>query len=122
MQDAWWPFGNGDMLQRAMLVAYRSGFYTDEALRVALEMATEDGAQVLGLQGYGLRPGNVANFVVLPAPNGTAAWRRRLRRARWCAMGVCGASSLTGHRHNTLMARNGPAGFTSVWPELFQSP
>ncbi|MGU9992418.1 hypothetical protein RVU55_14410 [Bordetella avium] len=28
------------MLQRAMLVAYRSSFYTDEALSVALEMAT----------------------------------------------------------------------------------
>lgn len=30
IQDAWWPFGNGYMLQRVMLVAYRSGFRSDE--------------------------------------------------------------------------------------------
>ncbi|WP_236001820.1 amidohydrolase [Paraburkholderia elongata] len=73
IQDAWWPYGNGDMLQRAMLVGYRSGFYTDEALRVALDMATEAGAAVLGKSGYGLKVGNEATFVVVKAPNAAAA-------------------------------------------------
>lgn len=73
IQDAWWPYGNGDMLQRAMLVGYRSGFYLDEELAVALDMATEAAARVLGLQGYGLRVGNDANFVAVPAPNAAAA-------------------------------------------------
>ncbi|MBS0315632.1 MAG: amidohydrolase family protein [Proteobacteria bacterium] len=73
IQDAWWPYGNGDMLQRAMLVGYRSGFYTDEALRVALDMATDSAAAVLGISDYGLKAGNAADFVVVNAPNGAAA-------------------------------------------------
>ncbi|CAB3871490.1 amidohydrolase family protein [Achromobacter anxifer] len=73
IQDSWWPYGNGDMLQRAMLIGYRSGFYTDGELLTALHMASHAGAQVLGLEGYGLQVGNEATFVALPAPNGAAA-------------------------------------------------
>ena len=32
VRDAWTPFGNADMLERAMLLAYRSGFRTDDLL------------------------------------------------------------------------------------------
>ncbi|SAK91411.1 amidohydrolase family protein [Caballeronia ptereochthonis] len=73
IQDTWWPYGNGDMLQRAMLVGYRSGFYTDDELLVALHMATEAGAAVLGKDDYGLKVGNEATFVVIKAPNAAAA-------------------------------------------------
>jgi cytosine/adenosine deaminase-related metal-dependent hydrolase len=73
IRDAWWPYGNGDMLQRAMLVGYRSGFYTDEHLHVALDMVTHAGADAIGRSGYGLAVGNDATFVVLDAPNGAAA-------------------------------------------------
>ncbi|MFI7858972.1 amidohydrolase family protein [Pseudomonas promysalinigenes] len=73
IQDAWWPYGNGDMLQRAMLVSYRSGFNTDEELRVALDMATVISAQVMGKQDYGLAVGNEASFILFEAPNAAAA-------------------------------------------------
>ncbi|SAK80758.1 cytosine deaminase [Caballeronia temeraria] len=73
IQDAWWPYGNGDMLQRAMLIGYRSGFYTDDELLVALDMATDAGAAVLGIDAYGLKAGNDATFVVVEAPNAAAA-------------------------------------------------
>lgn len=73
IRDAWWPYGNGDMLQRAMLIGYRSGFYSDEDLGVALAMATTEAAQALGLEGRGLEPGAPANFVALPAPCAAAA-------------------------------------------------
>ncbi|OAJ54434.1 cytosine deaminase [Paraburkholderia ginsengiterrae] len=73
IQDAWWPYGNGDMLQRAMLIGYRSGFYTDAELHVALQMVTESGAAVMGKSGYGLKTGNDATFVVVKAPNAAAA-------------------------------------------------
>ncbi|MBL3940582.1 metal-dependent hydrolase, partial [Bacteroides thetaiotaomicron] len=53
IRDAWWPYGNGDMLQRAMMVGYRSGFYTDEALGIALDIATHAGARVIGKEHYG---------------------------------------------------------------------
>ena len=73
IRDAWWPYGNGDMLQRANLIGYRSGFYTDNDLLVALDMATAAGAKVLGKSGYGLHAGNEASFLVIDAPNGAAA-------------------------------------------------
>ncbi|EQB07700.1 amidohydrolase family protein [Novosphingobium lindaniclasticum] len=73
IRDAWWPYGNGDMLQRAMLIGYRSGFYSDEDLGVALTMATTEAAKALGLEGRGLEQGAQASFVALPASCGAAA-------------------------------------------------
>ncbi len=73
IRDAWWPYGNGDMLQRAMLIGYRSGFYHDQDLNVALAMATTEAAQALGFEGHGLAIGAKASFVALPAANAAAA-------------------------------------------------
>lgn len=73
IRDAWWPYGNGDMLQRAMLIGYRSGFYTDEDLHLALAMATTEASAGLGLDGHGLKVGAQASFVALRSPNAAAA-------------------------------------------------
>jgi cytosine/adenosine deaminase-related metal-dependent hydrolase len=73
IRDAWWPYGNGDMLQRAMLIGYRSGFYTDDDLLVALDMATSAAAAAISHSDYGLSVGNEATFIVMNAPNGAAA-------------------------------------------------
>lgn len=73
IRDAWWPYGNADMLQRAMLIGYRSGFYSDEDLNVALAMATSAGAAVMEKHDYGLKVGNDATFIVIKAPNAAAA-------------------------------------------------
>ncbi len=67
IRDSWWPYGNGDMLGRAMMIGYRSGFLTDEDLAVAFDLATAAGARALGLADYGLRAGCKADFVVLQA-------------------------------------------------------
>lgn len=67
IRDSWWPYGDGDLLERAMLVGYRSGFNTDEQLAVALEMVTANAARALGLAGYGLTVGGAADFLVLDA-------------------------------------------------------
>ncbi|MEA3536168.1 amidohydrolase family protein [Rhizobium sp. CC-YZS058] len=67
IRDSWWPFGDGDMLHRAEIIAYRSGFYTDEALCAAFDVVTEAGATALRLDDYGLRVGARADFVALPA-------------------------------------------------------
>jgi cytosine/adenosine deaminase-related metal-dependent hydrolase len=66
IRDAWTPFGNADMLERAMILAWRNGFRTDELLHLALDTVTRDGAAVLGLERYGLDVGSRADFVVLP--------------------------------------------------------
>lgn len=90
IRDAWWPYGNADMLQRAMLIGYRSGFYSDEDLNLALAMATTAGAAVMEKRDYGLAVGNEATFIVLDAPNAAAAVaavparRQMVRRGQLC--------------------------------------
>ena len=69
--DLWSPFGSGDMLERAMHVAYRSTFRRDDEIEMALEAATYGGARALGIERYGLTPGAPADLVVVAA--GTAA-------------------------------------------------
>jgi cytosine deaminase len=65
--DLWGPYGSGDMLERAMHVAYRSTFRRDEDIELALHAATYGGARALGLERYGLDVGAVADLVVLAA-------------------------------------------------------
>ncbi len=67
IRDLWGPYGSGDMLERAMHVAYRSAFRRDEDIELALEAATVGGARMLGLDDYGLAPGDRADLVVVPA-------------------------------------------------------
>jgi len=69
IRDSWWPYGDADMLERAMIVGYRSGFYTDDELSIAFDLATYSGAHVLGVKDYGLHVGAVADLVVLEARN-----------------------------------------------------
>ena len=67
IRDAWRPYGSGDMLERAMLVGYRSGFVTDDELAVAFDLATGAAAAAIGLSPYGLSVGAPADFVALRA-------------------------------------------------------
>jgi cytosine deaminase len=67
IRDSWWPYGDGDMLGRAMIVGYRSGLYTDETLLLAFDMISGNAAKAMRLDDYGLRVGAKADFVVLNA-------------------------------------------------------
>jgi cytosine deaminase len=67
IRDSWWPFGDGDMLRRAEIIAYRSGFYTDPELAAAFDVVTAGGAKALRLEGYGIEVGAKADFVTLAA-------------------------------------------------------
>ena len=67
VRDAWSPFGNADMLERAMLVAYRAGLRTDDGLALALDLASRAGAERLGYGPFGLAVGARADFVVVDA-------------------------------------------------------
>lgn len=73
IRDSWWPYGDGDMLRRATMLGYRSGFNVDEELRVAFDVVTEAGAKALRLEGYGLRVGAKADFVTLDAEHAPEA-------------------------------------------------
>nr|WP_249151009.1 amidohydrolase family protein [Bradyrhizobium sp. JYMT SZCCT0180] len=67
IRDSWWPYGDGDMLGRANIIGYRSGFNTDDELGIALDVVTRAGAKALRLKGYGLEVGDKADFVTLNA-------------------------------------------------------
>lgn len=67
LRDLWGPYGSGDMLERAMHVAYRSTFRRDEDIELALEAATYGGARALGLPAYGLTVGAAADLVIVDA-------------------------------------------------------
>jgi len=67
IRDSWWPYGDGDLLERAMIIGYRSGFNTDAQLTFAFDMVTANAARALGLANYGIVEGGAADFVVLDA-------------------------------------------------------
>jgi cytosine deaminase len=80
IRDAWSPFGNGDMLERAMLIGYRANFRHDEELALALDMVTAAAARVLGLADYGFKVGGPADFVTVEATTLAEAVATRKRR------------------------------------------
>jgi cytosine deaminase len=66
IRDAWSPMGNGDMLERSMLLAFRFDLNKDDELATAFDAATINGARALGLDNYGLAIGQPADFLLLP--------------------------------------------------------
>ncbi|PWJ21632.1 amidohydrolase family protein [Jannaschia seohaensis] len=65
IRDTWGPYGNGDMLERAMFVGLRNNLRRDDEVELALDICTAGGAAVMGLDGYGLAPGCHADAVLV---------------------------------------------------------
>ncbi len=80
IRDAWSPFGNGDMLDRAMIIGYRANFRRDEELEIGFDMVTAAPARVIGLTPYGIAVGSPADFIVVEAGSVAEAVATRPRR------------------------------------------
>ena len=80
IRDAWSPFGNGDMLERAMMIGYRANFRHDHELQLAFEMVTGAAARVLGIEADGIAVGGPADFVAVEAGSVAEAVAARPRR------------------------------------------
>jgi cytosine/adenosine deaminase-related metal-dependent hydrolase len=65
IRDTWGPYGNADMLERAMLLGYRSNFRRDDDVELVFEIVTQGGATVMHADGYGLAVGCRADCVLL---------------------------------------------------------
>lgn len=79
IRDLWSPFGNGDMLERAFLVALRQGFRADADIAVALSLCSD--ATALGLFAHRLVVGGPADLVAVGAETlGEAVANRPARR------------------------------------------
>lgn len=88
IRDTWGPYGNADMLERAMFVGLRNNFRRDDELRLALDVCTTEGAKVMEIADYGLSEGKAADLVILPGETVAEAIvtrspkRRVLKRGR----------------------------------------
>jgi cytosine/adenosine deaminase-related metal-dependent hydrolase len=67
IRDTWAPYGNADMLARAMLLGLRNNFRTDPDVEHALWCCTYGGAKVMGLADYGLQEGCAGDLVLVEA-------------------------------------------------------
>ena len=66
IRDTWGPYGNADMVERAMFVGLRNNFRRDDELKIALDVCTQGGAQVMEIADYGLAEGKAADLVIMP--------------------------------------------------------
>jgi cytosine/adenosine deaminase-related metal-dependent hydrolase len=67
IRDTWSPFGNADMIERAMLLAMRNNFRRDDEIGWALECCTYGGAAVMDRDDYGLDAGCKGDLVLVDA-------------------------------------------------------
>ena len=67
IRDCWSPFGNGDMLDRAAIVATRQQLFTPEDIALAFDMTGVIPRRLLGFTGCGFDIGDRADLVVLDA-------------------------------------------------------
>lgn len=73
IRDTWGPYGNADMLERAMLLGLRNNFRRDDEVEAALAICTTGGASVMGLEGYGCGVGDRADLVLVDGETLTEA-------------------------------------------------
>ena len=69
IRDCWSPFGNGDILDRAAIIAERHAMFTDRELEAAFALTTSEADKALGCPRRELCAGAVADLVVVPAPS-----------------------------------------------------
>jgi cytosine/adenosine deaminase-related metal-dependent hydrolase len=67
IRDTWTPFGDPDLLMRAMLVGLRNDFRRDSELAWALGCVTGSAAKACGFADYGLHVGARADLVLVDA-------------------------------------------------------
>ncbi|VTN08933.1 N-isopropylammelide isopropyl amidohydrolase [Raoultella terrigena] len=66
VRDTWSPYGNGDMIQRAVTMGLRYRWRKDSEIMRATRTVTHGGARVMALENYGLEPGCRADLVLIP--------------------------------------------------------
>ncbi|TDQ56677.1 cytosine deaminase [Mesocricetibacter intestinalis] len=76
--DPWYPLGTANMLQVLHMGLHVCQLMGHGQINDGLKLITENSAKALGLRGYGIAEGNVANLIILPAENGFDAVRRQV--------------------------------------------
>ena len=80
VMDPWYSFGSGDMLEVAHMGLHVAQMTSVDAMAQCFAAITTTPARILGLERYGIAPGNYADFVLLQATNPAEAIRLRANR------------------------------------------
>lgn len=64
-RDTWGPYGNGDMLERAMLLGMKNNLRRDDEVAMALDVCTTGGALVMEREGHALAIGGRGDVVLV---------------------------------------------------------
>lgn len=103
--DPWYSLGTGDMLDVAFMGLHVAQMSHPDEMARCFSMVTEVNAQIMGLEGYGLRVGGDASLVVLDASTPTEAVRLRPARLAVVAKGKIIARSARGDARLSLPGR-----------------
>ncbi|MFI0843751.1 amidohydrolase family protein [Mesorhizobium sp. IMUNJ 23232] len=80
IRDCWSPYGNADMLERAIFLGMRNDLDRDADIRRAVEVVTVGGAKAMNVERYGLAAGDTADLVLIDGETlAEAVVSRRLR-------------------------------------------
>ncbi|MFJ5369702.1 amidohydrolase family protein, partial [Bosea sp. CER48] len=88
IRDTWGPYGNADMVERAMFIGLRNNFRRDDEVELGLQVCTTGGAAVMEIADYGLGEGKIADLVIMPGQSLTdivvtrSPKRRVIKRGR----------------------------------------
>ena len=80
VMDPWYSLGSGDMLEVAAMGLHVAQMTGQDAMRACFDAVTVNAARILHLDGYGIAPGNPADFVLLQARDPVEAIRLRAPR------------------------------------------
>ncbi|WP_281707651.1 amidohydrolase family protein [Phaeobacter italicus] len=105
--DPWYSLGTGDMLDVAFMGLHVAQMTHPEEMARCFTMVTETNAQIIGLEGYGLKKGAKASLVVLDAATPTEAVRLRPARLAVVAKGKIISRSARGDATLSLPGRSG---------------
>lgn len=73
LQDVYYPFGKGDMLEVAFITALASHMTGEADIRTLFDFPRSNAALILDLEDYGLQEGGPADIVLLPVRSATEA-------------------------------------------------
>jgi cytosine deaminase len=82
VMDPWYSLGSGDMLEVAAMGLHVAQMTSQDGMRACFAAVTGNAARILQLDGYGIAPGNRADFVLLQARDAVEAIRLRATRLK----------------------------------------
>ncbi|AEV35280.1 N-isopropylammelide isopropylaminohydrolase [Pseudovibrio sp. FO-BEG1] len=80
VMDPWYSLGNADMLEVAGMGLHVGQLSSRDDIRYCYEAVTTNSAKIMGLEGYGVKVGGNADFVLLQAEDAIEAIRMKATR------------------------------------------